>query len=28
MKLILEQCGFKNVVELEEMEEAEFGPLI
>ncbi|MGA9529595.1 MAG: MBL fold metallo-hydrolase [Terriglobales bacterium] len=27
MKLILEQCGFRNVVELEEMEDAEFGPL-
>ena len=27
MKLILQQCGFKNVVDLEEMEEAQFGPL-
>ncbi len=27
MKLILEQCGFKNVVEMEEMEEAQFGAL-
>jgi L-ascorbate metabolism protein UlaG (beta-lactamase superfamily) len=27
MKLILKQCGFKNVVEMEEMEEADFGPL-
>ncbi len=27
MKLILQQCGFRNVVEMEEMEEAEFGPL-
>jgi L-ascorbate metabolism protein UlaG (beta-lactamase superfamily) len=27
MKLILRQCGFKNVVEMEEMEEAQFGPL-
>ncbi len=27
MKLILQQCGFKNVVELEEMEEAQFGAL-
>jgi len=27
MKLILRQCGFNNVVEMEEMEEAQFGPL-
>jgi L-ascorbate metabolism protein UlaG (beta-lactamase superfamily) len=27
MKLILRQCGFKNIVEMEEMEGAEFGPL-
>ena len=27
MKLILQQCGFKNIVELEEMDEAQFGPL-
>ncbi len=27
MKQILRRCGFNNVVEMEEMEEAEFGPL-
>ncbi len=27
MKLILKNCGFKNVVEMEEMEELQFGPL-
>ena len=27
MKLILRHCGFNNVVEMEEMEEAQFGPL-
>jgi L-ascorbate metabolism protein UlaG (beta-lactamase superfamily) len=27
MKLILQQCGFKSVLEMEEMEEAQFGPL-
>lgn len=27
MKLILKNCGFKNVVEMEEMETLEFGPL-
>ena len=27
MKLILKKCGFDNVVEMEEMEEAKFGPL-
>jgi L-ascorbate metabolism protein UlaG (beta-lactamase superfamily) len=27
MKLILKQCGFKNVVEVEEMEDLQFGPL-
>jgi L-ascorbate metabolism protein UlaG (beta-lactamase superfamily) len=27
MKLILKNCGFKNVVEMEEMDELQFGPL-
>jgi L-ascorbate metabolism protein UlaG (beta-lactamase superfamily) len=27
MKLILKNCGFKNVIEIEEMEELQFGPL-
>jgi L-ascorbate metabolism protein UlaG (beta-lactamase superfamily) len=27
MKLILKQCGFNNVVEVEEMEDLQFGPL-
>jgi L-ascorbate metabolism protein UlaG (beta-lactamase superfamily) len=27
MKLILKACGFKNVVEMEEMDEMQFGPL-
>ena len=27
MKLILKTCGFKNVVEMEEMDEMQFGPL-
>jgi L-ascorbate metabolism protein UlaG (beta-lactamase superfamily) len=27
MKLILKECGFENVVEMEEMEETQFGPL-
>lgn len=27
MKLILKQCGFKNVIEMEEMEELQCGPL-
>jgi L-ascorbate metabolism protein UlaG (beta-lactamase superfamily) len=27
MKLILKTCGFKNVVEIEEMDEMQFGPL-
>jgi L-ascorbate metabolism protein UlaG (beta-lactamase superfamily) len=27
MKLLLRQCGFKNVVELEELDEAQFGPI-
>jgi L-ascorbate metabolism protein UlaG (beta-lactamase superfamily) len=27
MKLILKNCGFKNVIEIEEMEQLQFGPL-
>jgi L-ascorbate metabolism protein UlaG (beta-lactamase superfamily) len=27
MKMILRQCGFKNVLEMEELEQAQFGPL-